>query len=202
MSNESEQYQLEFARLVERLRCYGDHCPFPACGPSSATPPRTQRALQQKDTSHTPRPAKAHDVTIARLHQACAVLKIPPRAAEFAQQLFRHFFKPISLPRTFGDKHKAGIAACIWASCSEHKLTIVKDNVCLTASAKVEHFQVAHGQLQKSYAKFRNRYFRGKLRAKAPAKGAVYDHNARRRRRRCGRDVTGELRTRIFLTAS
>ncbi|KAH0828417.1 hypothetical protein AYO21_00446 [Fonsecaea monophora] len=105
-------------------------------------------------------------------------------------------------PKVVGVMERAGIAACIWTSCSEHKLDINKDQVCLAVNIGMEPVQYSLEKVQGSYAKSRNRYFKRKLRAKSVTRGAVYDHATRRRRRLCGRDVTGELRAQIFILAS
>ncbi|KIW79277.1 hypothetical protein Z517_05889 [Fonsecaea pedrosoi CBS 271.37] len=156
------------------------------------------RSLQPNDLLAQ---TKANDAATARLHQGCVTLGVTDHVEEFAQHLFRDFFMPVT-PKVVGVMERAGIAACIWTSCSEHKLDISKDQVCLTVNIGMEPLQYSLEKVQGSYAKSRHRYFKRKLRAKSVARGAVYDHATRRRRRLCGRDVTGELRAQIFILAS
>ncbi|OAL36501.1 hypothetical protein AYO20_04117 [Fonsecaea nubica] len=194
-----EQQQNHFVLLVERLRCYGRRCSFPACCESAHT--RQNGSPQPNDLLAQ---TKANDEAIARLHQACTTLGVSDHVEEFAQHLFRDFFMPVT-PEVVGVMERAGIAACIWTSCSEHNPDISKDQVCLAVNIGMEGMEPLQYSLEKvqaSYAKSRNRYFKRKLRARSVARGAVYDHATRRRRRLCGRDVTGELRAQIFILAS
>ncbi|KIX99248.1 uncharacterized protein Z520_04824 [Fonsecaea multimorphosa CBS 102226] len=189
-----EQWQADFVHVIEKLRCYGDHCPFPACCKTPETQSLQPMALRVPEVNW-------RDADVAsRLHRACVTLRMPPRAEEFAEYLFRQFFMPISWPRTFGVSPNPGIAASIRLSCSEYKLPITEDKICTVfRSVNMERLEIALDQIERDYVKLRNRYFKGKLRARGEARGAVYDHAARRRRRLCGRDVTRELRAQIYL---
>ena len=193
-----EQDCATFVKLIEKLRgCRGAHGPSPI-GNSLL---QACRSIETNDNLTTP---DALDEYGTRFREGCTKLGVPFHMEEFAQALLQHYFKPITMPRIFGDKHQAAIAVCIWVTTFEHKLNLEQEAVCTNMSTDMKQFHGALATLQESYMQFRDRFFRRKLYARAEAKGKIVrlDADSREEREVCGCDVSGEIRARIFLIAT
>jgi hypothetical protein len=130
----------------------------------------------------------------------CKLFGFSPHKTQFAVALFQDIFKPITLPVNFGEQHRAGIVVCLhYSAPPDFTLTLEKMRKLIGVDGKC--FLNALAKVLKSFTKFKNRYYKRRLYARAQARGRMpkFDRDSRLTKEVCGRDVTGELRAEIYL---